>query len=176
MDNYLSDRVDRPKSRIKPKRKKEKVEYVDEDSEEFTETRIPFYQRIIKYFYTGKKGEIIEEEVDIGVKDEVVEEMDKEFEEFEEEEIVATQKKGFFDKLFSFFLPEVNENIDEDEYVEAHIEEEKKGGVPKDLKEALKIQNKWLKRLSSDDIADFKASEDYYNYKQILKKYGLIKS
>jgi len=52
---------------------------------------------------------------------------------------------------------------------------EETNNVPDDLLEALKIQNKWLKQLPSPVMKEFKSSEDYRRYKEILETYNLLK-
>ncbi|NJL44019.1 MAG: hypothetical protein HC945_01695 [Nitrosarchaeum sp.] len=47
--------------------------------------------------------------------------------------------------------------------------------VPDDVKEAFKILNTWLKKLSKRNIDLFKKSDDYARYKEILQKYELVK-
>lgn len=171
MDSYLSDRVKPLELDSSTKKKKSQ----DEKAEVHKE-KIPFYQRIIRYFHTDKKGEIVEEEIDVGVKDEEiaeVEEMDKDFEDFEEEVVIKTKRKGVIERIFSFILPGIEDDIREEEFETVASSEQFE--LPDDLKEALKIQNKWLKKLDPEIISEFKSSEDYDNYKIILQKYGLIK-
>jgi hypothetical protein len=143
----------------------------------------PFYKKVIKYFYRGpKRVEVVEEEIDSGVPDEQVEEMEKEFEEFEEKvEVEVAPRRGIISKLFSFLgSGDGREEISEEEYQEIESQEgqapkPEMKELPEDVKEALKIQNRWLARLSPEHINEFRSSQDYENYKSILRKYNLIK-
>ncbi|MEM3373865.1 MAG: hypothetical protein QXE31_01460 [Candidatus Woesearchaeota archaeon] len=82
----------------------------------------------------------------------------------------AKKSKGFFAKIRSWFSEEAEFDEEEEETIE-----EKKEILPDDIKEVLKIQNKWLSKLPKEVLHEFKNTEDYQKYKETLKKYNLIK-
>lgn len=73
-------------------------------------------------------------------------------------------KSGFFSKVKDFFSTEEEEEKDVPIIL-----------VPDDVKDLLKIQNKWLMKLSPRTIKEFKETEDYTKMKVTLEKYGLLK-
>ncbi|MFH2020351.1 MAG: hypothetical protein ABIJ34_02990 [archaeon] len=66
-------------------------------------------------------------------------------------------------------------SFDDDEDNDDTASEQTQKTLPDDLLEALKIQNKWLKQLPSPVIREFKGSDDFKRYKEILDKYGVLK-
>jgi hypothetical protein len=80
------------------------------------------------------------------------------------------KKKGVFSMIKEWLSFDDNE-----EEPSAESEEEMPSPQFEDMKEALKIQNKWLNRLPSDAKKEFKASDDFKRYKSILEKHNLIK-
>jgi hypothetical protein len=107
-----------------------------------------------------KREEPVEETVDV---EPVLTE--EEASEFEEPKV----SYGFFASIKNWFAG--SEDIEEAE----EAEEENAPVLEVDIKEALKIQNKWLMKLPAKTIREFKESEDYARYKEILVKYNLIK-
>ena len=88
----------------------------------------------------------------------------------EEKEVVEEEKTVKAKKsLFSFMDDWFGE--------EDHKNETKEDGhsVPDDIKDVLRLQNKWLTKLSPVAIMEFKDSGDYVVYKETLKKYKLLK-
>jgi len=96
------------------------------------------------------------------------EEFEKEFE--GEKEINEEEKSGIFQKLKSWFSPESD---DEEDFEE--IEAQKPAAVHEDIKEVLKLQNKWLSKLPSKTIKEFKESDDFKKIRELLDKHNLIK-
>jgi len=114
----------------------------------------------------------------------------------EQEEKQPAERRNIFQKFLDFVAGESIQPVEDEELDEEEFEERPRptifgrlsGWMSKDeeppsqpvvsddLVEALKIQNKWLAKLPGDKIREFKASEDYKKYKEILKKYNLIKS
>jgi len=88
--------------------------------------------------------------------------------EYQEE---VAQKKGIIEKIKSWLY--LDNNNDEEIYEED--EEIVDSDVEDEIKEVLKIQNKWLSRLPNRKIREFKESKDYERYKEILEKYNLIR-
>ena len=81
-----------------------------------------------------------------------------------EEERTVKAKKG----LFSFMDDWFGEENQKDETKEVSL-------VPEDIKDVLRLQNKWLAKLPPSAIMEFKDSGDYVVYKETLKKYKLLK-
>ncbi|MBU0757655.1 MAG: hypothetical protein KKF44_06300 [Nanoarchaeota archaeon] len=177
LDSYISDRVD-PKDRKRTIKK----DYVSDSSFEqedfeFYEPKEPFYRKIFNLF-GRKKTEIIreidefEEEVE---KD--IEEATDDMDEFEEEETIAANKPGFFQKLirlFRFSYDEYDAPSDEEEAIYDELDQ-KNFELPDDVKEIIKIQHKWIQKLAPDKKKEFKESMDFEKYKDMLSKYNLIK-
>lgn len=84
----------------------------------------------------------------------------------EKEEVVI--KKPFFAKIFSIFSR--NKVEVEEEVIDVEFDEEEEK-----IKKLLKAMHKWLLRLPPDALREFKESEDYELYKEVLRSYGLIK-
>ena len=172
MDTYIS-KVKKGSTKPKPEPKKKETET------EFKEEELDYYKKdknmIDKFldFILGeetskpdvKEIEEIEEEIEEEIKE------DKEFEE-ELEEIDEKPKKGFFQRIKQLFF--YNKNQEDLTYEEIETQEVKPD-INEEIKEALKIQNRWLTRLSSKEIKRFKQSEDYVRYVEILEKHNLLK-
>jgi hypothetical protein len=92
-------------------------------------------------------------------------------EKFKEEYEKKEPKKGVFSKLKEWLSFE--EAADEEDFEKP--KEEAVSTVNEDIKEVLKLQNKWLSKLSSKTIREFKESEDYKRIKVLLEKNNLIK-
>lgn len=78
---------------------------------------------------------------------------------------------GFFERIIKIFrVSSINEE-EVDEF------EEEMTTAPEDdeVKEVLRITVKWLKMLPPEDIEEVKSSNDFVRYKELLKKYNLIK-
>jgi len=132
--------------RRKPSKKRKKTAEKEFREEEKQYYSESFFQKIMNYILGEPIKEEIPEEVEI-------EEEKKELEEYNE-------KRDRFSFLRNIFSSEKKE--------EPKI-------IPDDIREVLKIQNKWIRKLPSELIKKFKESEDYNNYKETLKKYNLIK-
>ena len=87
-----------------------------------------------------------------------------------EEESSHGKKKSVFSRIKEWLSFDEN-----DEEVVDMPQEEVHSLLFDDMKEALKIQNKWLNKLPSDVKKEFKGSEDFKRYKEILEKHNLIK-
>jgi len=48
--------------------------------------------------------------------------------------------------------------------------------VPDDIVEIIKIQHRWLLKLSPQKLMEFRNSEDFKRYKEVLEKYGIARS
>ncbi|RMF06097.1 hypothetical protein D6764_03130 [Candidatus Woesearchaeota archaeon] len=180
LDRYLEERQQsRPTDfiiRRKQKEKKiEKVPEIKEDEIVIEEREPTFFERL---FGRRKKKELelvedeLEEEIE---KASTLEEMEEEFEELEEAEQIIEEKKmslwrRILEKIKGATVEEEEPAVEEDV-----VYDEEDFVVPPDLKEVLKIQNEWLKRLPPAALKEFKSSEDFKRYQEILRKYGLIK-
>ena len=167
MESYLSKK----RREKQPKKSKPKPKEV-EDIEEFQEEEKKYFVRKnilhkILDFISGEKEEIAEEmaEEEIEELEEVakteIDELEDELEELEER-----PRLSIVDKIKRWLYIQDEMPLDEVEDREM---------VDEEIKTALKIQNKWLSQLSNKKIKEFKDSEDYEKYKEILEKYNLIK-
>ena len=110
----------------------------------------------------------------------------------EVEEELPEKNKSFFDKIMLAFLgegtaPEEENNesgiftkikswFEIKDGVEEELQEVDEPLVDDEIRDVLKIQNKWLLKLPKKTIEEFKKSEDYKKYKETLRKYNLIKN
>ena len=110
-------------------------------------------------------------------KRETPDELFEDFEEFEDveddfEELEEPVRKTF--SLFSFannlFRRDriINEEDDIQE-IQDVLE------INEEIKDVLRIQNEWLKKLSPTNLKNFKKSPEYLIYKATLEKYNLLK-
>jgi hypothetical protein len=102
---------------------------------------------------------------------EELKEMEEEMEELKEAEEMIEEKqesviKNFLRKLRLF--KRVNE-------VEEEVIGEDVPIIDDEMKETLKMLHLWIEKLPPKTLKQFRDSEDFENYKQILDKYGLIK-
>ena len=139
MDTYLSRRKKPEVSKKKkPKKKKnDEKEFNDEEKEYFEERN--FFQKVVN-FVAGepeRKPKPIDEEAKLE-KEETSEDSD-EFDEFEK---TAPKKGGFnmIKKIKSWFSSDDEEKYSE---IEEEIESDEPA-IPEDIKDVLKIQNRWL--------------------------------
>lgn len=175
MDNYLS-KVKSTESEKKESKKKKKpaereveaAEFKEEEKEYYTSKKTLFQKAI--GFFTGEEAKPMQEDKET----EDISEEEKELEEYSKPD----RKKGsVFSRLKGWFAADDDPGDGSQIQKEAKEEDAKtpKEAVPADIKEVLRIQNKWLMRLPAKSIKDFKDSEDYKIYKATLKKYGMIK-
>ena len=65
--------------------------------------------------------------------------------------------------------------IEDEEYIESEEEQVKVDTEKEELKELVKILHRWIEKLPSDKINEFKRSSDFEKYKSGLKKLNMIK-
>lgn len=178
MDNYLS-KVKKPLAPKKPKKTKLEEEAKEmkaaedakdfkvEEKEYYTEKK-PFFQKIID-FIAGPD----DDEEDIMNKEEKAKEEKEDYEDEKELEEYSekSSRKGVFSSIRQWFAGD-GEKASETKTAEASPQEH---AISDDIKEVIKIQNRWLMKLPVKTIKDFKDSEDYRVYKETLRKYNLIK-
>jgi hypothetical protein len=116
---------------------------------------------------TGVK-KMTEEEKKQEIED--IEDMEDEAESLEEqEEEIEEEKEGLFRRIINKLKMNKTEEIPEEEEVELAHE------LDEDTKKVLKMSYEWLKYMPESKLRDFKESEDFALYKEVLKKYGLAK-
>jgi len=152
MESYLS-KVKKPPHEEK-KKMHEEDEFKEEENEYYSENK-SLLQRFLD-FIAGTPSED-----DVKPEKKNIVEMEPEKHE------KNLPKKGFFSSFKNWF------SASEDE---TGVEKKEEQPVfSQDIKEVLKIQNRWLMKLPQKTIKEFKDSEDYKIYKDTLKKYNLIK-
>ena len=105
------------------------------------------------------------------------EDIEHELRELEREEERHRQKeKGFFARLFGGKKPKepTQEEIDALTAARAPIEP-LEPTLPEDAKEAIRTLHRWLEHLPSRKLEEFKNSEDFQHYKEVLSKYGMVR-
>lgn len=172
MDSYLSKiNKETPKSSNK-KVVVEKIEEYSEEDNEYISQKRSIFQKFLD-FISGESIEPIDDDslLDENLEESIESKPERETQEEQEfEEMEDKPKQSIFAKIRSFlyFQKDNEEIILEGEEFETLVDDE--------IKEALKIQNKWLKELPASKIREFKCSKDYEKYKEILEKYNLIKN
>ena len=94
-----------------------------------------------------------------------IEEIDEEIEELEEVR----------ESLWTRFLRSMRSSRRSEAELRDDILDDVVPAIDTDVKDVLKVMHKWLERLPSNDMNQFKRSEDFEQYKTILEKYDLIK-
>ncbi|MFH1506049.1 MAG: hypothetical protein ABIE94_03595 [archaeon] len=160
----------------KPKRNPEEKVPVMEDHEVVVEPKEPswFQQVFGRKKLTDKEIEEAEELTPEEMKE--LEKVEEDIEEIEREEEVLQEErenllKRFLKKLRVF---ESRHKPGEEEMVE-ECGDAISIAMDEDVRETLKILHRWLERLPPHEIKQFKLSEDYIRYKDLLKRYNLIK-
>jgi len=83
------------------------------------------------------------------------------------EEALEHKKEGVVKRFFNFFTPSDKE--------EEEPMEEAPETLDDDVKEVLKISLKWIEHLPRHKLKEFRESEDFQKYKDVLIKHGLVK-
>jgi hypothetical protein len=171
MDSYLTKRKKKPtSSKQKPKKEETEAEFVEEEQEFFSKDK-SLVQKFLDFISGEQTDEYEEFETEEPMQMEVDSPDDLESVEDTEYQEEVAQKKGIIEKIKSWLY--LDNNNDEEIYEED--EEIVDSDVEDEIKEVLKIQNKWLSRLPNRKIREFKESKDYERYKEILEKYNLIR-
>lgn len=160
------------------KRVEEKVPEMDGTSVIVEDRDMSFFEKIFKKRKEEEFPEV-EEAIDTEIeKTEDIQQLEEEYEELDEAEQAIEERK---ESIFSRIMNKIRHATIEEEQVETFdddgniVYDEDTFIIPDDLKEALRIQNVWLGKLSHAQMNAFKVSEDYKRYQNILRKYGLIK-
>jgi len=147
----------------------EETEEGIEIEEEVKKENKPFWSFFTDIFKTEPKvaepEESLEEAEELEEEYKDLEGMEEDVKEVEDE--IEEKKASVFKRLFDIFKTEPKEEIIEEVQDEYTLNE--------DVKDALKILTGWLKQLPPEKLKRFKESEDFVKYKEILKKYNLIK-
>ena len=105
------------------------------------------------------------ESVDVNETDEIIPEEDID---------ELPPRRSFFARIFGWSSR--GDYYEEDIYAEEEsVDTRNLGEEVEDLKEVVKILHKWIEKLPSDKINQFKRSDDFVKYKELLDKHGMIK-
>lgn len=165
---------------VKKKRSKPVVEKVpDAVSEEEIfveyEDSKPGFSEWFSNLFSSKKTRI-PDDADVPVEDlpvEVTKELEDEEDQLEEVEHEIEELEERREGLLERFLNTLRRSKQPKKEEFDTLEE-----VPvldEDVKEVLKRLHKWVEKLPNRQMREFKISEDFEMYKDLLKKYGLIK-
>ncbi|MFH0874534.1 MAG: hypothetical protein V1859_01245 [archaeon] len=187
LDSYLTGRVSNDE-----KKHNEKSLDFDETDSEFNEEKVP----LLKKMFGGEKkvvvdndneSDAVEQKPQVKEIEEIEEEVEEEIKEEKEEEFSdKDEKKSFFARIFSIFSDDDNteeEELNEESFEEENEKEHEKDEedsesdsmISDDVKKLIKLQHKWINKLDLATLEEFKNSEDFAYYKEVLGKYGLIK-
>ncbi len=97
-----------------------------------------------------------------------------EVEDFYEEGFKEEKKGGIFEWLSSIFKGKQEDEMENTLEEESFIPEEK-NELSEDVQEVLKLSFKWLQELRPSKLREFKFSDDFKKYKEVLVKYGIAK-
>ena len=118
--------------------------------------------------------DVIEREQKVRRKQEV-EDIQEEIEDLDEmEDELETEKESLFYRLRRVFGGKAKEEL----YEEAEIEaaEQEQAVLDEQVRETIKILHRWLEQLPPDKLEQFKRSADFARYKELLRKFGMIKN
>lgn len=187
MDRYLRCRIEPTKKgffSFKQKSRKECVPDINDTSKIHIERRDePFIKEFFKNLLKSKKTREIEAAIQKEKEEiahtETLEEMKDEYEELDEiEKEIEEEKEMLLTKILRK-LRLIN-NFDEEEKKDDELSPEEQFKLQLDLvlddmKKLSKISHKWISRLSKLQLKKFKESDDFKEYKDILKRNKLIK-
>jgi hypothetical protein len=129
------------------------------------EEKKSFWNILMNFFKTQPKEEGQMEEVEeLKEEYEDLDDMEEDVEELEEQ--IEEKKESIFKKLLNVFKTNPKDEVEEfDEMLDLN----------EDVKEVIKILTNWIKQLPLDKLKEFKNSEDFQKYKEVLNNYNLIK-
>lgn len=142
-----------------------------------------YYEQLKGIFSKKREQEETEALEDSGGVSMQEQEFEKEAEELEREEEQLGKKRLFFGGFFSNLFKKDTYYGGYDAPSEGDIDEEpsvkklvlERPEVEKDMKQMALITQEILKRLPPEELQDFKVSGEFAVYKDILKKYSLIR-
>ena len=94
--------------------------------------------------------------------------------EFDEEYEELPKKRSLMSRIFGRKRTHYDEDEEYDSE-EVQVQETKIDTEKEELKDLVKILHKWIEKLPSDKINEFKRSPDFEKYKSGLKKLNMIK-
>ncbi len=148
-------------------------EELEDIEEEVKQEKKSFWSFLTEAFRTKNNDEEINSEDLKEMEDlkEEKEELEDEYFELEElEDEIEEKKESIFKKISRIFLS--GEKEPREEVVEEVIEQYK---LDEDIKDTFKILTNWIQKLPPVELKNFKKSEDFEKYKEVLKKYNMIK-
>ncbi len=100
-------------------------------------------------------------------------EMEEELEHIQEaEDELEEKREGILKNFFKKLWYSGGRSYEEEDTV---LEEEQTSQTEEETREVLKSLHKWLESLPADKKSEFKKSEDFQKYKELLEKLGMIK-
>jgi len=169
MDNYIKDRRKSPS-------------FFKETSFRFTVEREQGGGSFLNKIFSREKKARIEVEEDLPIETHErtkaeVKEIEQEIDDYEElEEHIEHKREGAIGRLFrKIGLGGGQRHMDDYQGEDMGDEPFAFLTMQRDIKEALKIVNKWMGKLPPKKLQEFKNSEDFTRYKDLLKKHNLIK-
>ncbi len=114
------------------------------------------------------------------VREKIPEKDEEEFSEMEDElgqiqeaeDELEQEREGVLRRFFRKLWFSDRQRIDDEEVA---VEESQVMASDEETREVLKGLHKWLESLPQDKKAEFKKSEDFHKYKDLLKRLGMIK-
>ena len=151
----------------------EEYEELEDLEQEVKEEKNSFWSFLTQAFRTKNRTdeispEDLEEMEDLKEEKEELEEEYLELEEIEDE--IEEKKESIFKKISNIFMAREKEACEEviEEIAEQYT-------LNEDVKDAFKILTLWIQKLPPLELKNFKESEDFQKYKEVLKKYNMIK-
>ena len=174
MDSYLSKRTVPVSTKKSSKNKHSEEDEFHKEADDYYKGDTSFMSNI-KKMIPGKSSRSKQkyEDYEESDYDDSNEESDEEYDEMDDRDYEEYSEKryskgpGVFSIIKKWFYSDGSELIMKEEVSEPE--------VPDDIKDILKLQNRWIAKLSPKKLEEFKKSEDYKIYKETLERYDLIK-
>ncbi|RME52737.1 hypothetical protein D6783_03905 [Candidatus Woesearchaeota archaeon] len=187
MDDYLSKVHKKREQYTKPKRKLFHVEIKEDDITKLEDSQVHVFKREPSWLdRLFRRSEPVEtEELDEDLTPEELEKLKKMEEEIEQskkrakqEHMTEAEEEAYEETLLTRFFNYLKGARRRQRYIEELEEapvQEHIYIIPEDVKDVLKLLNKWLNKLSKRNLESFKKSPDFQRYKAVLEKYDLVK-
>ena len=178
MTEYLDKlygKKERYSDTLKKQKKKKPVERVpDEVSEEEVfveyEASRPGFRSWLAGLFSSSPQEVPDDLPETEAK--VLEDMEDEIEELDDE---IEELEEARESLWTRFLKSMRSSRRSEAAIRDDLLDDVVPAIDEDVKSILKVIHAWLEKLPPSEMAKFKQSGDFQEYKLILEKYGLIK-
>ncbi|MCF7871689.1 hypothetical protein K9L97_01525 [Candidatus Woesearchaeota archaeon] len=92
------------------------------------------------------------------------------------EDAMELEREGIFKRFLKLLRLGGRSDFPEEEEVLESVAEQKALELEESFKDTVKMLHKWLEMLPAEKMDQFKRSDDFQRYKEVLKKLGMIKN